>query len=160
NREKVAAGMIEFLYLGLNEYASDAEEMTDDNAADRALAFRRALTDGIQNGKEHFDNGPDHVLIDSNTELFEAPSVEDLQRAIDTGQWRDANDYVQGAFDEPDDAVIEKEDAAKQFHMDLHLAIERELYSRRQRATSEIKRHDTLVGSAGLLSDREQGANK
>ncbi|SEH11543.1 hypothetical protein SAMN04487967_0400 [Natronorubrum sediminis] len=160
NREKIATDTIEFLYLGLNGYASDAEEMTGENATDRALAFRRALSNGIRNGKEHFDNAPDHVLIDSNTELFEIPSVGDLQRAIDTGQWRDANDHVRGAFDEPDDAVIEKEQAAKQFHMDLHLAIERELYSRRQRARSEIKRHDTMVGSAGLLSDHKTEADK
>lgn len=153
DQEEAPADVIEFLYLGLNELAYDAERMVDEDGVDLALAFRRALSDGIQSGKEHFGDAPNTVLIDSNAELFEVPSVESLQHAIDTDQWRDANSFVRGTFNESDDTVIEKEEAAKQFHMELHLSIERELYSRRKRAESDVSRHDSLIGSTGLLSE-------
>ncbi len=146
--------VIEFLYLALNEPAQEAEQMVNKDSLDRALAFRRALCHGIQEGKKHFGDVPQTVLIDANTTLFEVPSEEDLKRAIDTGQWRDANDYLRGAYSSSDDLVIDKEEAAKSFHMELHLAVERELYSRRQNSDAEIKRHDILVGSTGLLDQR------
>ncbi|MFD1641837.1 hypothetical protein [Halohasta litorea] len=151
---KSASDMIEFLYLSLNEPAQDADQMTDETAVDQALAFRRSLSDGIRNAKERLGNTPDTVLIDSNTELFETPSKNDLKRAIDTDQWRDANDYVRGAIGVPDDEVIDKDEAASNYHMELHLAIERELYSRRQGSNTDISRHDDYVGSTGLFSNK------
>lgn len=146
-----ASEMVEFLYLSLNEPAQDADQMTDENAVDRALLFRRALSAGIQSGKEKLGDAPNTVLIDSNTKLFETPSKNDLKRAINTGQWRDANNYIRGAYGESEDTVIDKDEAARNYHMELHLAIERELYSRRQHSNSDISRHEDLVGSTGLL---------
>jgi len=152
--EKSASDIIEFLYLCLNEPVQDAEQMTDKTALDQALAFRRSLSTGVKNAKEKLGDEPDIVLIDSNTELFETPSKSDLTRAIDTDQWRDANDYISGAIDVPDDEVIEKDEAADAYLMELHLSIERKLYQRRQRANTEISRHEDYVGSTGLLSNR------
>lgn len=94
-------------------------------------------------------------MIDANTELFELPSVDEVKRAMDTNQWRDANDHVRGAFDEADDAVVDQEEAAQNHHMELHLEIEEELYSRRQRSDIEINRHDELVRSPGFRGKRE-----
>lgn len=154
NTEKSASDIIEFLYLCLNEPAQDAEQMTEETAVDQALAFRRSLSTGVLNAKEKLGDAPDMVLIDSNTELFETPTKNDLKRAIDTSQWRDANNYVRGAIGVPDDEVIEKDEAAEAYLMELHLSIERKLYQRRQRANSDISRHEDYVGSTGLLSSR------
>jgi hypothetical protein len=153
--EQSASEIIEFLYVFLNEPATDAEKMIDEDPTDQAVAFREALRSGIKSGKGHFDDAPGEVLIDANTELFELPSVDELKRAMDTNQWRDANDHVRGAFDEADDAVVDQEKAAQNHHMELHLEIEEELYSRRQRSDTDIKRHDELVRSPGFRGKRE-----
>lgn len=147
--EAVAAEIIEFLYVWLNERAADPEAMVGGDAVDNALAFRRALCQGIRNGKRHFGSVPNSVLIDANTKLFEVPSVDDLRRELDTEQWRKLNEYVRGAFDEPDDGVIDKTEAAKQYDTSLNLAIEERLYSRRGRTDSEIKRHDQMIAASG-----------
>ncbi|PSQ14003.1 hypothetical protein BRD02_10740 [Halobacteriales archaeon QS_8_69_73] len=47
--ERSASEIIEFLYLFLNEPATDAEQMIDEGATDQAVAFRQALRRGIQN---------------------------------------------------------------------------------------------------------------
>lgn len=154
--EQVGANVLEFLYLLLNEPATEPEEMIGDDAVDRALAFRRSLSQGIRAGKEHFDEVSDPVLIDSNVELFETPSVDDLQRTIDTDDWRGANDYARGAFNTEDDTVIDKEEAAQTHHMNLHLSVQEDLYRRRQRSITDINRHDELVGSLHMTSNREE----
>jgi hypothetical protein len=153
--ERSASEIIEFLYVFLNEPATDAEKMIDEDTADQAVAFREALRRGIKSGKGHFDDTPGEVLIDANTELFELPSVDELKRAMNTNQWRDANDHVQGAFDASDDADVDQEEAAQNHHMELHLEIEEELYSRRQRSDIKINRHDELVRSPGFRGKRE-----
>jgi hypothetical protein len=146
--EAVAAEVIEFLYTWLNGHAAYPDEMVGDDAVDNALAFRRALCSGIRNGKQHFGSAPGRVLIDSNAELFELPSVDELQRELDTNQWRQLNDYVGDAVDTDDDEVIGKKEAAKQYNTKLHLAIEQELYTRRGLTDSEIKRHDQMIASS------------
>lgn len=158
-REAIAAEMIEFLYAGLNELAMNSEEVAGENQVDNALTFRRALSKGIESGKEHFDRSTGQVLIDSNTKLFELPSVDDFREDIDTEQWRTANEYVQGASDRTDDAKtddtpIDQKEAAQNYHMALHLEIEEELFNRRQRSDSEIKRHDELVRAPGFRGKR------
>ena len=158
--EAVAAEIIEFLYVWMNERAADSEEMVGSQAVDNALALRRALSRGIENGKQHFGSAPDRVLIDSNTELFEAPSVDDLQRELDTNQWRQLNEHVRGAFEEPEDGVIDKTEAAKQYDTGLHLAIEEWLYIRRGQTDSEIKRHDQMIASSISLSMDKESTNE
>lgn len=153
--EAVAAEVIEFLYVWLNERAADPEEMVGSQAVDNALAFRRALCSGIRNGKQHFGSAPNRVLIDSNAELFEMPSADDLQRELDTDQWRELNEYVRGAIDEEDDEVIDKEEAAKHYDTGLRLAIGEKLHTRRGRADSEIKRHDQMIASTIQLFENE-----
>lgn len=153
--ESVAAGIIEFLYVWLNERAADPEEMVGDQAVDNALAFRRALSSGIRNGKQHFGTIPGNVLIDSNVELFETPSVADLQEELNTSQWRELNKHVRGTIGADSDEVIEKTEAAKQYDTGLHLAIEEELYTRRGLTESEIKRHDQMISATTSLFDSE-----
>jgi len=153
-REAIAAEMIEFLYVGLNELAMNSDEVDGENQIDNALAFRRALSKGIESGKENFDRSTGQVLIASNTKLFELPSVDDFREDIDTEQWRTANEYVQGAFDKTDDTAINQKEAAQNYHMALHLEIEEELFNRRQRTESEIKRHDELVRAPGFRGKR------
>lgn len=156
DKEQSAEGMIEFLYLALNEHGCDAEQIIDADTVDRALTFRRALCRGIREGKSYFGDVPDTVLIDSNTELFEVPSEGEIQRAIDTDQWRDANDHVMNAINAPNDD-IEQDIAAKNHHIDLHLAIERELYTRRDQSSVGMKRHDTLARPTGLWEKNKRG---
>jgi hypothetical protein len=146
--------MIEFLYMGLNELAMNPDEVAGETQVDNALAFRRALSKGIESGKEHFDRSTDQVLIDSNTKLFELPSVDNFREDIDTDQWRTANDYVQEALGKTDDTAINQNEAAQNYHMTLHLEIEEELFNRRQRSESEIKRHDELVRAPGFRGKR------
>ena len=143
------ADVIEFVYRALNEIPHQPENIVDGEGVDRALAFRKALCDGIRAGKSHFGDAPNFVLIDSNVELFEVPSKEQLAREIDTEQWRHANEHIRGAIGSSGDEVIEKSEAAAQFHMALHLSIAEWLYSRRGRADSEIKRHEDMVGASG-----------
>lgn len=56
---------------------------------------------------------------------------------------------MRGAINSSGDEVIDQEEAASQFHMALHLAIEERLYDRRMRAKTDIKRHDTPVAASG-----------
>jgi hypothetical protein len=153
--DDIAAEMIKFLYIGLNDLAMQSEGVAGENQVDNALAFRRALSEGIESGKANFGRPPGEVLIDSNTKLFELPSVDDLHEDITTEQWRTANEYVQGAFDKTDDSPIDQKEAAQNYHMALHLEIEEKLFNRRQRSNSEIKRHDQLVRRPGFRGDRE-----
>jgi len=139
----------------LNERAADPDEMISSEAVDNALAFRRALCGGIRKGKQHFGSITERVLIDSNVELFESPSVDDLQRELDTDQWRKLNEHVRGAIDSEDDEVIDKTDAAKQYDTGLHLAIEEKLYTRRGLTDSEINRHDQMISSTIPLFEQE-----
>jgi hypothetical protein len=129
--------------------------MVGDQAVDNALAFRRALSSGIRNGKQHFGTIPGNVLIDSNVELFETPSVDDLQEELNTSQWRELNKHVRGTIGADSDEVIEKTEAAKQYDTGLHLAIEEELYTRRGLTESEIKRHDQMISATTSLFDSE-----
>lgn len=154
--ETVAAEMIEFLYVWLLEHATDPEEMVGSDAVDNALTFRRALSRGLRNGKQHFGSAPSPLLIDSNAELYEIPSAEDLQRGLDTEHWRTLNEHVRGAMDEPEDKVIDKEDAAKQYETGLKLAIAEELHIRRGQPGTEINRYDQMVSST-ISSNFDQG---
>lgn len=45
--EQSASEIIEFLYAFLNEPATDAEKMIDEDTTDQAVAFREALRSGI-----------------------------------------------------------------------------------------------------------------
>lgn len=155
NPEALAAEIIEFLYVLLNEPAADSEEMVGSQAVDNALAFRRALSSGIQNGKQHFGSITDRVLIDSNVELFEIPSEDDLQRELDTDQWRKLNEHVRGAIETEGDEVIDKVDAAKQYETGLRFAIGEKLYTRRSLSDSEIKRHDQMISPTISLFKNE-----
>lgn len=153
--EAVAAGVIEFLYLWLNERAADPEEMVGSQAVDNALAFQRALCRGILNGKQHFGGVPEGVLLDSNVELFEIPSADSLQRELSTEQWRRLNEHVRNAMNEDEDTVINKDEASKQYHTGLRLTIGHQLHTRRGVINSEIKRHDQIVASTTPLFDDE-----
>jgi len=156
--EQVAADMIEFLYVMLCERSTDAEEMLSSEARTRALGFRSALTQGIKQGKQNFGENPGFALIDSNVELFELPTIKQLERALDTMEWAEANEYVQEAVSDTDDEVIDRTEAAKKYDMKLHLLIEEELYRRRGTADSEIKRHDQMVAASGpkLIEDSDE----
>ena len=158
--EAVAADIIEFLYVLLNERAADPEEMVGSQAVGNALAFRRALSSGVRNGKQHFGSITDRVLIDSNVELFETPSEDDLQQELNTDQWRKLNEHVRGAIETDDDEVIDKAEAVKQYDMGLHLAIEEELYTRRGLTDSEIKRHDQMIAASTPLFESEGSAEE
>ena len=153
--EETAAEIIEFLYIWLNERAADPEEMVGDQADDNALAFRRALCGGIKKGKQHFGSAPDPVLIDSNTELFEIPSADELQRELNTSQWRLLNEYVRGTFEGDDDEVIDKSEAANQYEIGLQLAVRDELHHRRVGADSEMHRHDQMIRASIPQFDSE-----
>lgn len=153
--KETAADTIEFLYIWLNERAADPEEMVGDQADDNALAFRRALCSGIKKGKKHFGGAPDTVLIDSNSELFEVPTAEELQQELNTSQWRLLNEYVRGAFQGDDDEAIEKSEAANQYEIGLQLAVREELYHRRARADSGINRHDQMTRASIPQFDSE-----
>lgn len=158
--EQSAAEIIEFLYILLNERSTDIDGVFDENAADRALAFRRGLSTGIKQAKHSFGEFPNFVLIDSNTALFELPSKKEIQQNIDTDQWRNANDHLRRAAGGSEDDIIDKEKAARQFHMSLHFNIQTELYRRRGRADSEIKRHDQMIGPHGPSLKRDDSTSE
>lgn len=154
--EDVAAEVIEFLYIWLNEQAADPENMVGGEAVDNALTFRRALSKGIRNGKQHFSSPPSPMIIDSNAELFETPSVEEFQSELETDQWRTLNEHVRGAMDGSDDAIIDKDEAAEQYRTGLKLAIAEELTVRRGHADTEVNRYDQMVSSTiPIFSDEE-----
>ncbi len=148
--EQVAADVIEFLFVLLNERASDPEALVKGDSLDIALAFRRGLTKGIKQGKGHFGNSPNVVLIDSNTELFELPDVADFQQSLDTEHWRQANEHIRGAAMTEDDEVIDKDEAAEEYQLAVKLAIAERLYDRRcWPEVDEIKRHDQFIAASG-----------
>ena len=153
--EATAAEIIKFLYIWLNERATDPNEMANEDGVNHALSFRRALSRGIAGGKQHFGHDPNYLLIDSNEKLFELPSIDDLKRNIDTKQWRDLNDHTRGAIGESDDTLIDQNEAAKQFHAGLQLAIAEKLYIRRGSADSEVQRNDQMIASSIPLPDKK-----
>lgn len=148
--EQCAKDMVEFLYLALNEWAANPKQIIDEGGAERGLAFRRALCDGIRDAKDEFGEVPDTVLIDSNTHLYELPSEDEIQRALDTDDWRDANEYTRNAVTQSDDAVIDKSEAAQDQYISLKEDIENELYHRRHKSDSDLIRHEKFMGSSGL----------
>ena len=143
--EETAAEIIEFLYIWLNGRAADPDKMIGGQANNNALAFRRALCSGIKQGKRHFGDAPDPVLIDSNAELFETPTADEFQRELNTSQWRRLNEHVRGTFEADGDEVIDKSEAADQYEIGLQLAVREKLYNRRGRADSDINRHDQMI---------------
>lgn len=150
--EQCGAEMIAFLYLAANDPAQNPERLLENGSAEEALTFRRSLSRGIKQGKEAFGSEPPAtVLLDANTKLYELPSEDELQRSLDTDDWREANEYSRGAVDNSDDTVIEKDEAQRDFRLALIAEIERALYNRRHRSDSEIKRHERHPGSPGLL---------
>jgi len=149
--EACAERMIEFLYIALNETALDAEEMIDKGPNEKGLAFHRALCRGIRKGKSHFGDAPDKVLINMNTESWELPSEEDVQNAIDIEEWRASNKFYRSAVNTEDDAVTDKEKAARHYRMALGTRIENELIERRHQSDTEITGHHGPIGSMGLL---------
>lgn len=156
NPEDVAAEIIEFLYIWLNEKEADPEKMVGGEAVDHALLFRRALRRGVRNGKQHFGSPPSPLLIDANAELFELPSTEEFQNELSTEQWRRLNEYFRNAYNTPDDAAIDKSDAAEKYSTGLKLAIDQRLSIRRGNADTEIKRHDQMISSPiPIFSDEE-----
>lgn len=74
---------------------------------------------------------------------------------MNTDQWRDVDDFVQSAFDASDDADIAHEEAACGHHIELHLGIDRKLYSRRQQSDTRIRRHDESVQLLNVRSEKE-----
>lgn len=148
--EQSASEIIEFLYILFNEPATDANQMVEEKGTEQPLAFRRALRNGIVAAKEHFGDAPNDVLIDASTDLFELPTADDLRGELDTDQWRGANDYTRGAANTQDDAVIDKEDAAQDYYIQLVSEIQHELFLRRQRPDVDIDRHDQLVKPLGV----------
>lgn len=168
DREKIAArvdqedaeAMVALLYLLLNERAQDAERLLspDVDPAEQLLRFRRALTEGIQRGKSRMGTSPGVVNLDSNTELHEVPKVAEIRSAMDTDQWREANEFNQTHASsmkeylrDVDPETIDDVEAAKEYRITLLAKIEQELHLRRQKARSEIRRHDRQPPSTGLL---------
>lgn len=153
--EEPAAEIIEFLYRVLNLPATEPEEMVYEGAVERALAFRKALSQGIHDGKQHYGEPPNFVLVNSNTELFEIPSEDELQKVIDTDHWRNANERHRGAANTPDDEIVEKEDAATQTHLSIKTGIGEYLHSRRDRADTEVKRYEKMIAQTMPLPERD-----
>jgi hypothetical protein len=150
--EQCGAEMIAFLYLAANDSAQNPELLLENGSAEEALKFRRALSQGIKQGKEGVGSDPPAtVLLDANTKLFELPPEDELQRSLDTDDWRAANEYTRGAANKSDDTVIDKDEAQQDFRIALTAEIMRVLSNRRHRSDSEIKRHERHPGSTGLL---------
>ena len=90
------AFVIEFIYKGLNDVATEPEtvaEAPDSDAVGRFLAFRRALVSGIEQGKEEFNpshsttESPKEVIIASNEYLFEFPSFDEVRSELTPEKW-------------------------------------------------------------------------
>lgn len=83
------ASVIEFLYKGLGDLSLDPDtiaEMPNENSVEKFLAFRKALTSGIAQGKSEYPNSeeelPDTLTIASNASLFEFPDDDEVRSAL------------------------------------------------------------------------------
>lgn len=158
--ETAAAEVIEFLYVWLNERAADPGAMVGDQAVDNALAFRRALWNGIRNGKQHFGDVPNYVLIDSNVELFETAPTKELQQELDTTQWRELNKHAKQMVNTPDDVDIDKLEAAGDYERGVKLAIWQKLYNRHCSADSQVRSNNQLSTRSIPVPDKKDATNE
>lgn len=134
--------LIEFIYTGLNDLATDPEPIANypnSDAISRFLAFRRALIKGITNGKEEFDQSnlsgesPNHVTIASNASLYEFPDTEGIRAHTDTDQWREVN---QGFMH---DESTNYEDVVVYLEAQARYVIEDKIVSEHRTANKDIK---------------------
>lgn len=119
---------------------------------DDILAFRGALASGIKLGKEHYDEVPETVLIDSNTKLYKEATAERLkppafEEGLDTDDWADVLARMVDSIGLPGEDVnaIENylpQDAAKHVENEIEANIIKRLDLRRRRSDSKIRRFD------------------
>lgn len=115
------ASVIEFLYKGLGDLSLDPDtiaEMPNGNSVEKFLAFRKALTSGIAQGKSEYPNSeeelPDTLTIASNAYLFEFPDDDEVRSAVgeqsDAGDsldpWKEINRGVPGRNANQDDVAV------------------------------------------------------
>lgn len=98
-----AASIIEFLYKGFSDLTADPSHIAaspDELPVDQLLAFRNALSKGIEAGKSDCpmpqEEPPNIVTIASNAYLFEFPDKDELRSELDTDQWREINKLIHG----------------------------------------------------------------
>lgn len=120
---------------------------------DDLLAFRRAMADGIKIGREdleahdgekYIDNDdiPERVIINSNTRLYEPPTIGDLS-GFEAKHFREGNRQRQDATNIPDDEVLDPSEIKQEMAVQIDLAVSQEI-SRRQ-ATADEGKMDRLL---------------
>jgi len=148
--EACAEDVIEFLYVAMQEHAQDLDHIFENGAPDRSLAFRRALSEGIRNGKQHFGDDPGSVAVASNTDLFELPDVDEIKDELETGQWRAANNRQQSSITGDEDENIWTDEAAESYQAQMRTNIAAEVYNRHSAVDQEFKIFDTYPGTMDL----------
>lgn len=137
-----ASQLIEFIYAGLNDLATDPEPIANypnSEAISRFLAFRRALVKGISRGKEEFNQSnitgesTNHVTIASNAFLYELPDSGGIRAHTDTDQWREVN---QGFMYKDSTSY---EDVVAYMEVQAHYEIEDRMVSEHRSANKDIK---------------------
>ena len=136
--------LIEFIYSGLSDLATDPEPIAnypDSDAISRFLSFRRALIRGITKGKEGFDqsnlsgDSPNHITIASNASLYEFPDTEEIRAHTDTDQWREINRGF--IYDE----TTSYEDVVGYLEAQARYEIEDKIVSQHRAASADIKEY-------------------
>lgn len=151
-----AASVIEFLYKGFGDLATDPNSVAEVPSGDvnRFLAFRRALTTGIEQGKSEYPNPqeepPDTVTIVSNAFLFEFPDHDDVRSELgsqsdvgdETDQWKEINKASPGDIGTHDDVTFFLQAMAQR-------QIHEHISARHQAADKDLKDYQAFEGDAG-----------
>lgn len=114
--------------------------ITQDEAVDDLLAFRRALCTGIHKGKARYDHDvPRQVIVRANTPLYNEPTEERLKSAIDTDDWRDVMSRLSDAGDPTESRTdIDRPDAPKFVCNAIELEVIHQISERQNNAPTEI----------------------
>lgn len=144
-----ASFLFEFLYSGLNDLASDPEVVAnypESDAVKRMTAFRRALTNGIEQGRTGFNQSrlqedpPGNVIIAANTDIHELPSPDDVRQEMTTDKWTQickTLDVDQSGEDHGDVAFALCDMVSTQARHNISV--------RHEHATKDIKEYDPIM---------------
>ncbi|MCU4719078.1 hypothetical protein [Halapricum hydrolyticum] len=147
-----SAAVIEFLYKGLSDLTTDPNHIAagpKETSVERFLAFRNALTSGVERGKSEYTNPqeepPDIVTVASNAYLFEFPDDDDVRAELETERLREINNQSPGDHGNHDDVAFF-----------LQAMIQRQIHerisARHQAAKKDLKDYNDFEGDTVDMS--------
>jgi len=150
----VGASVVEFLYKGYSDIATDPEpvaESEDYDLVGRILAFRRAITTGIERGKANYpnsnENAPEKLIIASNAYLFQFPDPDEVRSVVgsqtDRGEnidkWKEV--HKNSPWESPwgnDGEIASQDDVSVWLQMEARKQIHREISTRQHGVEKDL----------------------